>query len=420
MKNHLPGPDDIMRTELPNGMVILSRADFNSPSVVISGYLNCGALFDPDEKLGLADFVAAGLMHGTQRRDFQAIYDTLESVGASLGFGSGTHTTSFGGKALVEELDMLLGLFGEILRMPTFPDEQIERLRARLMTALAIRAQDPGDMASLAFDQIAYAGHPYSRPEDGYPETIQAIQKADLVEFHRQHYGPKGMVLAIAGGIDPAQAIDKATQALGDWENAGQPLPPPLPPVTPLDEAVTRQVAIPGKYETSILIGAPGPSRLSPDYLAASVGNNIFGQFGMMGRLGDSLREKAGLAYSVSSSLGGGPGPGPWDVEAGVNPRNAQQAIDLICEETRRFTHEPVSADELADSKANYIGRLPISLESNAGVASALTALERYQLGLDYYRRYPDLVRLITAEEILAAARRYLDVDRLAIAVAGP
>jgi zinc protease len=113
----------------------------------------------------------------------------------------------------------------------------------------------------------------------------------------------------------------------------------------------------------------------------------------MMGRIGKAVREIAGLAYYAASSLGGGEGPGPWEVSAGVDPQAIDPAIELICQEIRRFTQEPVAAEELQDSQANYIGRLPISLESNVGVASALLNLERYQLGLDFYRRYPDLVR---------------------------
>jgi zinc protease len=118
---HLPGPEDITRLELPNGIVVLSRADFNSPSVAISGYLRVGGLLDPDEKLGLADFTASSLMRGTQERDFHQIYDSLETVGASLSIGSGTHTTFFGGKALAEDLAVVLGLLAEALCQPLFP-----------------------------------------------------------------------------------------------------------------------------------------------------------------------------------------------------------------------------------------------------------------------------------------------------------
>jgi zinc protease len=417
---HLPGPEDITRVELENGIVVLSRADFNSASVAISGYLHAGALLDPDEKLGLAGFTAACLMRGTQRRSFQEIYDALESVGASLSISGGTHTTTFGGKALAEDLDMVLSLLAEALCQPLFPGEHVERLRAQLLTGLAIRAQDTAEMAELTFDQVVYVDHPYRRPDEGYPETIQTIQREDLIDFHGRNYGPRGMVIAIVGGISPEKAVDLVHQHLGEWQNPRQPDIPQLPPLKPLSQTTRQRVVIPGKSQADIVIGAAGPPRTAPDYLAASLGNNILGQFAMMGRIGKVVRETAGLAYYAASSLSGGLGPGPWEVSAGVDPQAVEPAIDLICEQIRRFTSEPVSDEELADSQANYIGRLPISLESNVGVAAALLNLERYQLGLDYYRRYPGLVRSVTPEQVLQAARHYLDSDRLAIAVAGP
>jgi zinc protease len=167
-------------------------------------------------------------------------------------------------------------------------------------------------------------------------------------------------------------------------------------------------------------MGVAGPARSEEDYIAAALGNNILGQFGLMGRIGDVVREQAGLAYHASSSLGGGLGPGAWYVNAGVNPANEEKATELIKAELKRFTSELVDEDELADSKANFIGRLPLSLESNAGIANALINLEKYELGLDYYQRYTDTISAVTREAIQAVAVKYIDVDKLAIAAAGP
>lgn len=415
----LPGPENITRAELPNGIVVLARSNFNSPSVVVSGYIQCGGLFEPDEKLGLADFTASALMRGTERRSFQEIYDLLESAGANLSIEGSTHTTGFGGKALAEDLDMLLSLLSEALRWPVFPEDQVERLRAQILTRLGIRAQDTGELASLAFDEMVYTNHPYSRPEDGYPETIQSISPADLERFHHRHYGPAGMVIAVVGAVDPQGAVQRVAAVLGDWTHPEQPAPPQLPPVTPLDEMKVKRVTVAGKYQTDLMMGVAGPPRLSPDYLPAVLGNSVLGQFGMMGRIGDVVREKAGLAYSVHSSLNSGLGPGPWTVSAGVDPVNIDQAMDLIRSEIARFTTEMVAPEELSDSQANFVGRLPLTLETNGGVAGALLNLERYKLGLDYYRRYPGLVRAVTAEQVLETASRYLHPDRLGVGIAG-
>ena len=191
MNSHsLPGPDNITRRILPNGIVVLARPNPGSLSVVISGFLNAGAISEPDDKLGLAGFTAMALMRGTSQRGFQQIYEALESNGASLGLDGGTHTTGFYGHALAEDLDLLTGTLAETLRQPVFPVDQVERLRDQLLTGLAIRAQDTSEVASLAFDELVYAGHPYRRPEDGYPETIRSITRDDLVSYQEKYYGP--------------------------------------------------------------------------------------------------------------------------------------------------------------------------------------------------------------------------------------
>ena len=419
-KSHsLPGPEDITRLVLPNGITVLTRPNFNSPSVVMQGYLPAGGLFDPLDKLGLADFTALALTRGTTQHDFQQIFDLLESVGASLGVDGGTHTAGFSGRALVEDVDLLLGMLSQVLRQPSFPSDQVERLRAQLLTGLAIRAQDTAEMASLAFDQLVYPNHPYGLPMDGYPETIQAIRREDLESFHAKTYGPQGMVVAVVGALEPGQVTEAVTKAFGDWVNPDQQMPPELPPVPPLLEKVRQQVNIPGKSQADLILGTVGPERRAPDYLAASLGNSVLGQFGLYGRIGAVVREEAGLAYYASSSLSGGIGPGPWFVTAGVEPANLEQAIELIVSEIDRFTRQPVSLEELSDSQANYIGRLPLSLETNTGVAGALLSLERYELGLDYYQRYPSLIHAIGPEDVLAAAQHYLHPERLAIAYAG-
>jgi zinc protease len=418
--NSLPGPEDIYREVLPNGITVLSRSNFNSPSVVISGFFEAGALFDPDEKLGLAEYTVLSLMRGTKKRSFDEIYNALESVGAGLGLNTGVHKSGFNGRSLAEDLPLLLDLLSEALIMPAFPKAEIEKLRAQLLTGLAIRAEDTGDMASMIFDNILFKGHPYSRPEDGFPETISRIKRDDLVKFHREHYGPRGMVIAVVGGVKPEDAVRQVKRALGGWQVKGQKETPALPPLKPLKKSVSKHHRIAGKSQSDLIIGTNGPMRRDPEFMSATIGNNILGQFGMMGRIGDVVREKSGLAYYAYSSLSAGLGPGSWEVSAGVNPQNVKKASDLILDELRRFVQEGVTSDELDDTKANFVGRLPLSLESNGGVANALLNIERHQLGLDYYHRYEGLVNEVTAEDVLSTARKFIDPGKLAIAAAGP
>ncbi|GMV34282.1 MAG: insulinase family protein [Chloroflexi bacterium] len=419
-KTSFPSPEDIYRAALPNGITVLARSNFNSPAVNIGGYLPAGSIFETDDKLGLADFVSSMLMRGTQTRGFDAIYNELESVGASLGFDSGVHNANFGGRALAEDLPLLLKLLAESLQTPIFPNDETERLRAQLLTGLALRAQDTSDMADLIFEQFLYPDHPYGKPTDGFVETIQSITRKDLEEFHRLHFGPRGLVIAIVGAIHPKKAAEAVEKVLGGWQAAGQKEPPPLPPIKPVEKGIAQHHPIPGKAQSDLVVGALGPNRKSPDYMAASLGNSVLGQFGMMGRIGDSVREKAGLAYYASSSLNAGIGPGSWEVSAGVNPKNLKKALGLIEKELRRFVKSGVTKEELADSQSNFIGRLPLSLESNGGVTGAILNIHRYDLGMDYYQRYESLVRGVTRSDVVEVARKYIDPDRLVIATAGP
>lgn len=410
-----------MRREVTaNGITVLARSNFSSPAVTISGYLLTGSLFDADQKLGLADFASSALLRGTSKHSFDALYNELESVGASLGFDAGMNSTGFHGHALAEDLPLLLGLLSEALREPTFPGNEIEKLRHHLLTGLAIQKQDTAAMADIVFDEILYRGHPYARSETGSPRTIKAISRADLVAFHRRTFGPAGMVVAIVGAVDPGRAVAAVNRALGHWKNPRQPTLPAVPDPRSLKQTVRRHHQIAGKSQADLIIGTNGPRRSDADYLAASLGNSVLGQFGMMGRVGQSVREKSGLAYYAYSHLNSGVGPGSWTVSAGVNPTNVEKARDLIIRELDHFARSGVSQSELEDSQANFIGRLPLSLESNAGVANALLTIERHQLGLDYYQRYAGLVKAVKRAQVREAARKFIHPDRLVIATAGP
>src|SRR5689334_16533644 len=269
-------------------------------------------------------------MRGTKKRTFDEIYHALESVGASLGFNTGVHKSGFNGRSLSEDLPLLLDLLSESLTMPVFPKAEVEKLRAQLLTGLAIRAEDTGDMASMAFDKILFKDHPYSRPEDGYPETIQNIKRGDLVNFHREHYGPRGLVIAIVGAVKPEEVVRQVKRSLGRWQVRDQKETPALPPLKKLKKTVAKHHRIAGKSQSDLIVGTNGPMRRDPEFMPASIGNNILGQFGMMGRIGEVVREKSGLAYYAYSSLNAGLGPGSWEVSAGVNPQNVKKTSDLI------------------------------------------------------------------------------------------
>lgn len=417
--NTLPGSDDVTRIEFSNGITLLVRSNFLSSSVLFKGYLNAGSILDPDKKLGLSNLTAASMTTGTKEMDFNAIHNTIETLGANLSIQSGTLSTSFSCQCLSEDLKTMMSIFSDILQKPSFPIKQFKRLKAQYLTMLAIMAQDTSEMADKAFNELLFKGHPYERSDDGTPESIKAIGIEDLIEFYTQYYSPQGMVIAIVGAISPENASQIVNEFFEQWNPSNKASKVHIPDAIPLENPARKHVIIPEKSQTDIIMGNLAPRRSSKDYLPCVVGNNILGQFGMMGRIGQSVREKYGLAYYAESELTSGIGPGTWACIAGINPENISKVIGLIQDEIKHFLNEPVSDTELDDSKSYLIGRLPLLHQSNSGVAVSLLNIERYNLGLNYLHQYADNVLSVSKEDILMAARKYLLLQSMVTTSAG-
>jgi len=415
----LPGPQDVLRRSLPNGITVLARENWSAPSIVVEGYIQVGNLDEPDHLAGLASFTSAMLGRGTRKRSFAEINELVESVGASLGFSVDRRLTSFSAKSLAEDLDLILDVLDDELRGPVFPAEYVDRLRGLRLTAIAERENDTRQMAGLAFRELMYGNHPFGRDMLGSRSSNAAIRRDDLVSFYESHFYPQGMVIAIVGAISAEVAYEKVAAKFGDWSGvrAARVEPPPVPRP---DERRERRVAMPGKSQTDIIVGWPAMRRLDPDFDGARLANTVLGVFGMMGRLGDNVREEQGMAYYAYSRLSANRDPGTWAAVAGVAPDNVERALRAMLAEVERLRDEPVPEAELQDSKRYLTGSLPIQLETNDGVASVLVDIEWHGLGLDYVQRYKGIIESITPEDMQAAARKYLNPAAYTLAIAGP
>lgn len=417
----IPSSDTIIRTQLANGIIVLIYPMQHVQSVVIAGSMNAGSVYEPLVLNGLASLTASALNRGTTTRDFDMLHGSLEDVGASLYVSGGKFGAAFGGKSLAEDLPLLTNLLADVLRNPAFPEEFVEQLLAQRTTALKYNEQDIRFRAGRAFREALYPpDHPYHYTIYGTPDTISALRPVHLADFHRRHYGPEGMIISVAGAVDPAQVAEMMGVAFGDWRNPDQPALPDLPAVTPPTKRVEQRVTVNGKTQSAIVLGTIGPSAMNPDYHAARLANSILGEFGMMGRIGNKIREEEGLAYYASSRLEGGKGPGVWSISAGVAPEDVDTAIELALDEVQTIITEKVSDEDLNDNQSYFIGRLPISLETPYGIASQVLSMERYHLGLDYLVTYRDRIQSITRDDILTVTQRYLNPSAMVIAVAGP
>jgi len=413
---------EIRRATLSNGIAVLVSENRSHPTVVLRLSLRAGSILDDVERAGLATLTASGLTRGTQSRSFAEINETIDSAGMSLGASAGRHVAGVSARCLREDLDLAIELVADVLRHPVFPEAEIEQLRAQVLTGLRQADDDTGSVADRTFREHVYAeGHPYRLRSHGYQQTVDRLRASDLAAFHADNYGPAGAYLVVAGDVAFDDLIARLEAALGDWngrqvrgvDGAVPESPPPVPGLF--------EVALAGKTQSDLVLGRPAIRRSDPDYHALRMANLIFGRLGMMGRLGDTVREEKGLAYSVYSELDAGVGAGPWAVRAGVNPANVDAAFRGIQEELERLRAGGVTAAELERGQRYSTGTLVLQLETNDGVAGVIQDIEFFGLGLDYIDRYPGIVEGLTLDSVNAAAARHLPpYEETVRVVAGP
>ena len=417
----LPTGDNVTRTVLPDGTVLLAHRNPATAGVTIQGMLGVGAADVPTELSGLSRIHAEALTRGTRNRSARELAEAAESVGASFGFAGTTHALRFSAKCLSEDTPLLLDLMSDMLRNPVFPDDEVELVRGELLVEIEERDQDTRAVSEMAFRGAVYPeGHPYSRSTEATEEKVNAITVADLASFHAAHATAHALTLALVGDIDPETVAEMVERTWFPASAGRTPIPDSLPPLSGTREKLLRHEVVPGKVQTDITWGGHGPSRTHPDYMAASMANLVLGGFAMMGRLGQSVREEQGLAYYATSRLAISGGPGPWVCIAGVSPEDREQAIASMETEVVKLINEPVSEEELEDCRSYLTGSLPLRLESSEGIASAMLDIEWNRLGPDYLLRYPDLVRSVMPDDIQRVTRYYLAPERAVCITAGP
>lgn len=414
----LPGPENVTRTVFDNNITVLVRENHAAPVAVLEGYLSIGTILEPVSKIGLSSFVTAMLTRGSAHYDFNMFNEAIESIGANISVNSDIHTVGFDTLSLSEDFPSMVEILADVLRRPTFPAEHIERVRQQKLISIQERDQDTESAAGLRFYETIYPGHPYGRSITGYKETVSVLQRADLVAFYQERYTPNGAIIVVVGDVQTNQILDLLHQHFADWQ--GLPSDKSVPP-PPINQVVTQiAIPMPGKVQSNIVIGCPAVPRHHPDYYAVRVADTILGRFGLMGRLGERVREEQKLAYYCYSTQDAELYAGVWLAEAGVSPDNVPQTVDSILAEFERLGSEFVSEQELADSQAYMTGVLPLTLETNAGVASTLLNIEWYGLGLDYLQCYNDLIYGVTAADVQRVAKGYLRNDNYTLVVAGP
>jgi zinc protease len=408
------------RSVLDNGAVVLAKETTTTPAVAITLAVRAGSVCDPGDAAGTTWLLSRVIDRGTERQSARDIAEDLDSRGITLTITVTRHLLSLVCTCLAEDFEPVLSLLGDIVARPSFPDEEIATRKGEVITAIRQDEDNPMIRASETLMARLYPGnHPYGRRTKGSLEVIEALTRDHLVRLHRERFAPSSLTAAVVGDVDAHRARDVAARVFGGWRAAA----PPDVSVPRVQPASARQrVVVPmmNKAQADIAYGFTTITRRDPDYYAYWLMNNVFGQYSIGGRLGDSIRERQGMAYYVSSSLDANVAEGPLVVRAGVSPANVDRALASIDSEISRLVTDGLSSKELEESRRYLIGSIPRALETNAAIANFLQTAEFFALGQDYDVRLPELLGAVTLDEANAAARRAMHPDRATYVVAGP
>jgi zinc protease len=408
---------------LPNGARFYVVENHFNPTLAISGSLRAGRLYAPPERRLIASITAGELLKGTERRTKMQLAEDLESRAVSLGISSDASDpvgVDISGAALSRETDVLIEALAEVLRTPTFPEDELDKEKKRLIGT--IRQQQ--DQTSLrAYDRALARIYPPSHPlhrltGEERIARAEALTRSDLSTFYQRHYGAGSLVLVVVGDVEAGKILDRLEAAFADW-NAGEPASVPLLPVPPVSPG-SEIVFMADKASADVVIACPADlRRMDDDFLACSLANAALGQSSLTSRLGVRVRDTEGLTYGIHSSFSATHVAGPFAVSLTVKPDSRDAAVDSALDEVRKYLRDGITDKELAEEKSSRIGRFKVDLGSNAGIANALDAALYYGFGVSYLDEFPGKVAAVAREQADAAFRRRVRPDDFTIVSAG-
>lgn len=412
---HFPA---VHRTALPNGMKVLVVPMPRLPIVTAMTYVDAGATADPTGAEGLAVLTAASLTEGIAGYEGVRLIERFEQLGTVASVWADWEGSYARLTVLKEKLEPALGLLAEVLRAPTFPAREVERLRDIRLADLVQQLAEPRGLADERFDAFLYAPTTrYARSVGGTPKTVGGITREQIVAFHDRHYGPETTTLVLVGDLTPEVAVQVATTAFGDWHHAAMRGPAAVDTTT----ASARQIVLVEKPEapqSELRVGHLGVPRLHPDYLPIVVMNGILGGF-FSSRINLNLREKHAFTYGASSSFAWRRAAGPFMVGTAVKTEVTGRALEEILKEIEAMRAAPPTASELALAADYLAGVFPLRFESTAAVAGTLASAESLGVPEDFYSTYRERVRALTADQVHAAAQTHLHPDRLLVLAVG-
>ncbi|WP_442943816.1 M16 family metallopeptidase [Nostoc sp.] len=402
-----------------NGLRILLLPDRSTPTVTLSGHIQAGTEFDPDNKAGLAAFVSENLLNGTNNKDVLTIAKVLAERGASLDFQTHREGVHIEGDSLAEDLPILLEVLADVVKNSTFPVKELELHRQQTLTDLQLELDEPSEVARRIFVQSIY---PKKHPLHTFPteESLQQIQRQDVIDFKAKHYRPDTTVLALVGDFDLDIVRSLIKNEFGDWEVSGQAPTLKYPTVSMPEEIVSVNPVLPDKTQAVTYMGYTGINRYDPRFHAALVLNQILGGDTLSSRLGAEVRDRQGLSYGIYSYFQAGKNVGTFLIEMQTSPEDSSKAIASTREILQQIHQQGVTALEVETAKRTLISNYNVSLANPEELTDRILMNEVYGLDKVELHSFTDKIQKVTLDQVNQAARELLHPDKIVVVTAGP
>jgi zinc protease len=408
---------DIKYWKTPEGAKVFFAQTKGLPMLDIQLNFDAAASRDGDQ-FGLASLTSALLGTATQYHNEEQIINAFEAVGAQFSNSSLKDMSIVSLRTLTRQpiLKKSLNTFTEVVARPSFKQTYLTREKHQTLRAIEAAKQSPASVASLAFDKVVFAEHPYAHAKIGTQETISQISLKDIKRHYQQYYVAKNLTIALVGDITKAQAKQIARQ-ISHGLNVGEKAKVNSI-VLPLEQLQTIHIEFPSK-QTHLLIGQAGINRSHPDYYPLYLGNHIFGGSGLTSILSDEIREKKGLAYSAYSYFTKMQSNGFFMMRMQTKNSQTKEAKAIAIQTLGDFINRPMGNQKLQDGKDNIIGGFALETASNSNILTYLSIMGFYNLPLDYLASFGDNIKNITVNDIQAAFDRLINQDKLIILSVG-
>ena len=406
------------RHTLANGMQLLVATVSKLPLVTVLAIVEGGASVEPQGQHGVAALTARLLLEGTAGEDGTALADRFERIGASVEAHADWDVATVSLTALSAQLSDALVLVRDLLRWPTFPEREVQRLKEQRLAELLQQKAEPRGLADEQFARATYtAAARYAAPEEGDAASVRALNRTAVQAFYDARYKPGGTTLIFAGDVTMTTAAALAESLFGNWEGM-RPAAASNGIDATLPGRLVRVVAKADAPQSELRVGHAGPPRSTTDYFEAVVMNAVLGGL-FSSRINLNLREVHGYTYGASSAFDWRRGAGPLVVQTAVKSDVTGAAVQEILIEIERMRTTLISDDELTLATSYLDGVFPIRYETTAAISSALANLVIHGLPPNYYDEYRSKVRAVTTAGVLRAAQRHLHPDQLRIVVVG-